>query len=404
MTTVASVASVVDEARAVAPELSDRAHEGERAGTMPADLVDRARTAGMFRLAMPRELGGLEVEPSTLVEAIEVLSQADGSAGWTVLIGNATAFFAWLDPAVARDLLSGPADLLSGPGDLLSGPGDVVTAACFGPSGRLVPDGSGRHALGGRWPFSSGCRHSDWFANGAFVMDGAAPRVLPDRGPDWRLAFVSARDVQILDDWDAAGLRGTGSNDIAVSRTIVPDECTIAPFFEPARFDGPLYRLPFFTLIGVLMAGLPLGVGRRALDEFPALAQGKVRAGSTDPVAADGDAQVALTRAEGGLRAARSFVFDALGPLWDSALAGDVPSVPQRAAYLLAVQQAMRAGLEAVSTAFEFAGAGAVYGSHPLQRCFRDLNTAKQHIYFAPAAAKRYAKVRLGIDQPTNFF
>jgi len=53
----------------------------------------------LFRLATPRALGGQELDPATVVETLEELCRADGSAGWTIMIGNLTAFLAWLDPA-----------------------------------------------------------------------------------------------------------------------------------------------------------------------------------------------------------------------------------------------------------------------------------------------------------------
>src|ERR1700716_2670533 len=105
--------SMLDTARHFAPELNARAAEGEALRTMPADLVDRLKRSGLFRLHLPRSLGGLELEPAAYVEVIEELSHADGSAGWTVVIGNSTAFFAWLDPQVARELLSGTTDFAS---------------------------------------------------------------------------------------------------------------------------------------------------------------------------------------------------------------------------------------------------------------------------------------------------
>ena len=61
----------------------------------------------------------------------------------------------------------------------------------------------------------------------------------------------------------------------------------------------------------------------------------------------------------------------------------------------------MRAGTEAVDRVFRLAGAEAVYAHHPLQRCFRDVHTAGQHILFSGGRDQAYAKVRLGIDQPT---
>ena len=75
--------------------------------TMPPDLAARVEEAGLFALWLPRGLGGLELDPLTIVDVIEELSRADGSAGWTTLIGNSSAFLAWLDPDVARELIGG---------------------------------------------------------------------------------------------------------------------------------------------------------------------------------------------------------------------------------------------------------------------------------------------------------
>jgi hypothetical protein len=77
-------------------------------------------------------------------------------------------------------------------------------------------------------------------------------------------------------------------------------------------------------------------------------------------IADDGDLQTALTRAEGGLQVARALVFDTIGAMWDSARAGDVPTVEQRARFLLAAQEAMRTSIESVDTVVGFAGIGAI--------------------------------------------
>nr|WP_232665064.1 acyl-CoA dehydrogenase family protein [Pseudonocardia sp. TRM90224] len=324
---------LLDAARALAPELGVRALEAERLATMPPDLVETVRRAGLFRLATPRLLGGAELPAAAVVEVVEELSRADGSAGWSVLIGNATAFLAWLEPAVALDLLGGRTD--------------AIGAGVFAPSGRLVPDGEGRFRLSGRWGFSSGCRHADWYVNGAMVFDGDGPRMVPGRGPDWRMAAFPATAGQVVENWDVAGLRGTGSHDVVAHDLPVAAEHLSIPFAEPARHDGPLWRFPFFTLAGTFLAGFPLGVARRALDELATFAPTKVRAPSTAPIAEDADLQVALARAEGGLQSARALVFDTIGSMWTSACAGDVPDVEQRGRFLLATQQAMRAAITA---------------------------------------------------------
>ncbi len=383
-----SAAMMLAAARELAPELMARAREAELLGSMPSDLVARIRSARLFRILQPRALGGLELEPVAVLEIIEELSRADASAGWTVMIGaGSLAFAAWLQPGVACDLFGRDAD--------------ATVATVFAPSGRARADVAGRLSVQGRWAFASGCRHAEWFLNGVLVMDGEAPRLLEDGTRDWRLAYVPRSAAEIVDNWDVVGLRGTGSNDVRVAAVSIPEEHAIRPFFESPHHDGPLWRLPFFTLAGVTFAGFALGVGRRALDDFTDLAVTRLRAMASEPVARDAAAQVEFARAEGGLRAARAFVFEAVGDVWRSALAGDVPSVPQRARLQLAAHQAMESSVQAVETAYKLAGSAAVSASHPLQRSLRDVHTAAQHGYFSTEGLKRYARTRFDIPQPT---
>jgi alkylation response protein AidB-like acyl-CoA dehydrogenase len=376
-------------ARALAPEIMQRADDAEALGTLPIDLVERLRAAGIFRALQPRSLGGFEVAPVEFIKMIEELARADGSAGWIAAIGaGAPAFTAWLEPAAAKDLFGSNADFLA--------------ATVFAPTGRAVPASEGRFAVEGRWPFASGCRHAEWLLAGMFVFDGDGPRMIPGQGPDWRLAFFPRANADIVDNWDVLGLRATGSNDVVVRGLHIAEERTISPFFQSARHDGPLWRLAFFTLVGVALVGVPLGIARHALDAFADLATTKTRAGTFEPLAEDPVAQVEFAGAEASLRSARAFVLDEASALWDAACAGDQPSLEQRASFQLAAQQAMRAARQAVDTTFDLTGARAVHATHPLQRCFRDLHTASQHVYFSPSALKRYANTHFGITQPTH--
>jgi alkylation response protein AidB-like acyl-CoA dehydrogenase len=108
--------------------------------------------------------------------------------------------------------------------------------------------------------------------------------------------------------------------------------------------------------------------------------------------------QYEVGRAEAGLHAAKAFVTDALGMAWDMATTGDTLTAAQQARVMLASQQAMHAAVTAVDVAFNLAGAGAVYTGHPLERCFRDIHTANQHIAFSGEGFRGYARTRFGID------
>src|SRR5262245_41153859 len=119
--------SAIHAARSLAPEFSARAPEAESLRTMPADLVAKVRRAGLFRIGVPRALGGLELDPVSIIETVEEVSRADGSAGWTTLIGNATAFFAWLEPDAVAEMFAGATGF--------------VSTGVWGPQGRAVRRG-----------------------------------------------------------------------------------------------------------------------------------------------------------------------------------------------------------------------------------------------------------------------
>jgi len=382
--------SILERARALAPLLRERAMDGEAARTMPSDVVEKVREAGLFHLAMPASLGGPPEEPETIVRVIEEVSAADGSAGWTTFIGNSTGFVAWLEPDVARELLA-----------LRPRP---VVASVFAPTGQAVPADDGTFTVSGRWPFTSGAPHADWFANGVIVMDGDAPRMRDGRGPDWRFACMPAADVEVLDTWHTAGLRGTGSHDTAAAGARVPEEWTFMPFFAPARVDDPIYQLPFFTLILIFGAGFPLGVARRALDEFRALVQTKSRRSDGRPLAEDETLQVEVARAEAALGSARAYVFDTVGQAWAAVSSGRPVTTKERAAVVSSVVHAFRAGRQVVDSVFGLAGGGALYDSSPLQRCWRDLHAGSQHIAVSIGSERAAGRVTLGLEPNTFLF
>ena len=377
------VMEIVDRATEVGAECRERADETEAMRTMPPDLVCTTKAAGLFRMAMPAALGGLEIAPVEIMSAIEELSCADGSAGWTVLIGNSTAFFAWLDPSVASAMLASS--------------NDIVSTSMFAPMGRAHVEGDDL-VIDGRWPFNSGCIHADWCQAGVVVMDGDGPCLRPDGRADVRFAYFQRGGAEVVDTWHSIGLRGTGSHDLVVRGLRVPAEHTAAPMLDRAVQDGPLWRFGFFPLLSVLMSGFPLGVARRALDELAHLAPTKRRGASSSPVADDPHLQYELGRVEAALQGARSLAIDALGDAWNTATAGSPLTPRQESRIGLASQHAMHAAVDAVDLAFTSAGAGAVYTGHPLERCFRDIHTANQHIAFSGEGFRSYARRRFGLS------
>ena len=378
--------SMLDAACGLASTISARAAETEALRSVPADLAADLADIGIYRMYVPRSLGGREIEPAEAVQVVEVLSHADGSTGWTGLILNTTCFAAWLEPRVAAEVL-GP--------DSNSG-----MAGLFGPMGQATYEGDRDLRLSGRWAFNSGSHHASWFCEGAFVLDtDGKPRALPTGRPDWRVLFLPATEVEIQDNWRVSGLRGTASNDVVIDDVLIPEERTASPMFETAPQNAPHFRWTFFALLSSLMAGFPLGVARRAVDEFAIIAGSKSRGGG--PALGDTETvAVAVSRCDAAVRAARAFVLEAVGEGWQQALAGDPLTLAQRIAIKSSAMHAMRSAVDVVDTLFSLAGGSALFDDNVLQRCWRDVHAANHHIFYSNSHAERAGKALLG--RPTD--
>lgn len=78
MTDAAS--SFVDAAAALAPLVQASAEDSERSQRLPVPVVEAMAQAGLFRLWIPRTIGGAEADPMTLIRVVEEISRADGAA------------------------------------------------------------------------------------------------------------------------------------------------------------------------------------------------------------------------------------------------------------------------------------------------------------------------------------
>ena len=92
-------------------------------------------------------------------------------------------------------------------------------------AGTIIPRALGAATGGwrvtGRYPFASGCRHAGWIIVGARCQDEAG-REEP------RYLFVPMRDVEIVDDWHALGMRGTGSFSVRLHDVFVPEHRSLS--------------------------------------------------------------------------------------------------------------------------------------------------------------------------------
>jgi alkylation response protein AidB-like acyl-CoA dehydrogenase len=284
-------------------------------------------------------------------------------------------------------------------GKELSDAGRAILGGVFHPRGRAVA-ADGGYRVTGRWPFASGCEHTDWLLGGCIVFaDGAgAPRLRSDGRPDARIMIFPRADAEIIDTWTVAGLRGTGSHDIAVRDAAVPADRSVWFSTDPVREGGPLYAFPVFGLLAFGIAAVALGIARGAIDQFDELARGKVATGSRRTVAEHGAAQGDRARAEALVEASRDHLLARIDSAWRSVLAGRPLDLADRARLRLAATHAVRSAREAVDLVYDAAGGSAVYESALFARRFRDVHVATQHVMVAPATYELAGRLLFGLE------
>jgi alkylation response protein AidB-like acyl-CoA dehydrogenase len=379
------VNAILAAARDLAPTIAARAADTERQRRLPADLATEIADAGLFRMAVPRRLGGAEAPPADILTALETLAAADAATGWCVMIAGTTALAAaWLPDAHAEAIFADPR---------------AITGGVFAPMGKAIVDGDDL-LVSGRWAWASGSANCQWLIGGAVIIDDGVMRTLPNGAPDHRMMFMPASDVELIDTWDTLGMRGTGSGDMAANNVRIPADRSVSFITDRPRDSGALYAFPPFGLLALGISAVASGNALAALADFKALATTKKAAGSSRTLADRGAVQAEYARAHASLDAARALADVTVARAWTEAQAGSLLSLDTRARLRLAATHLTRTAADVTRSAYDLAGGTAVYASHPLQRRLRDAQVATQHMMIAPPTYELTGRVLLG--QPTD--
>ncbi len=379
---------IVAAAVALQPEIRARAAEIEKARRLPADVAQALARAGLFRMATPKEIGGLEAPPADIFRAIEAVAEADASAGWCVMIGATSGMTsAWLPADVARPIF---------------GPPDVITCGVFAPMGRAVEEG-GDYVVNGRWQWASGSANCQWLMGGCAILADGAPRKLPNGALDSRMIIFPREKVELIDSWNVAGLCGTGSGEMQVKNLRAPKAHSASIVVDRPQAQGPLYAFPVFGLLALGVASVLIGNARAAIDELVDLASGKRPQGSTRVLAERATAQATLAENVARLRGARAYMHEAVDEAWDKARATGAVELDQRAALRLAATHAARTAVAVTREMAELGGGSSVFLASPLQRRLRDAFVGAQHMMVAPQTNELTGRYLMGLPTDASF-
>ena len=215
--------SVLEAARQLAPMVRENADQIDAARELPRPVFHALADAGLYLMAVPRAVGGLEIDFPTYVQVIEELGKADASTAWTVSQGaNWATYSARMSREAAREIwIDTPRSVVS------NTPGATAKAV-------VVPGG---FRVTGRQPFSTGCKHASWIAAHAQVIENGEVRQRNGK-PEVRYCLVPVAQVELIDTWHTKGMRGTGTHTFEVRDVFVPEERTVSHLRRAAGEPG----------------------------------------------------------------------------------------------------------------------------------------------------------------------
>ncbi len=372
----------------VEPLIRAHADEAERNRHLSQPVVTALKKAGLFRLYIPKALGGFEVPPPVLYRVIEEIARIDGSTGWCTFIGAVIGVFgAFLPDAVAEQVFGADPEVILG-------------GALFPPGTASVCDGG--YEVSGRWSYASGCHHCSWLVGGCTVLEHGQRR-LAGAAPELRVVYVPREKATIVEEsWQVSGLAGTGSNDFMLENVFVPEDYSHPLGSSTPRgkhFQGPLYTTyPLLSAFGFPMGAVALGIAQGALDAVTTLAQTKKPGGQADMLRDRAVFHFQLADAVALVESARAWLRSSVETAWAVALTGRPATREERGHLTLAAANATRSAATATDIAYTAAGGTANYLRSPLQRSLRDIHALTQHTQTSPQQWQRGGRLLLGLD------
>jgi alkylation response protein AidB-like acyl-CoA dehydrogenase len=204
----------------VLPAFAERAAHHDRENTFPFDNYGDLRDAGLLRLTVPEELGGLGAGQEEMLLVLERLASADGATALSYAM-HVAPLGSWAltwrrtgAPPLAQVLQMAGQDRLV----LAAIASELGTSNLFVDAKTTATRVEGGYRITGRKNFGTNSAVASLWATTARYDD-------PDNGPRLLilLADPSAPGVSIEQTWDTLGMRATQSNDVVFDGMFVPE-------------------------------------------------------------------------------------------------------------------------------------------------------------------------------------
>jgi alkylation response protein AidB-like acyl-CoA dehydrogenase len=387
-------ARLVRISEALADDFASRAGEHDRDGSYPFEAIDALKAAGYFAAPVPVELGGLGVSSAhDLVVASSRLARGDASVAigvnmHLVAVHNLERRRRVAVAAGAEHRARGFASSL----EQIARDGVVLAAAISERGQDLTRPGTAATRTESGWRIDG--RKMFCTMSPAATDLYVAVTYADDEGTEryaYAMVPTDAPGVVVHDDWDALGMRASGSNSISLDGVQLPESGVRGGF----RAGDPLPYMERNLVAGLFHAAASLGIAESADAIARRGDAGRVN-GDARPRIQIADNTVDLAAARGVLSRAAALIDEhrAANPVSDGS--------EHEIAALFAEAQAAKAfvneaAARIVDRALALSGGAGYANGHPLARAYRDVRAgAFMHPLGANRAYEFLGDVALG--------
>ncbi|RKR80820.1 alkylation response protein AidB-like acyl-CoA dehydrogenase [Mucilaginibacter gracilis] len=320
-----------------------------------------------FKMLVPKQYGGLEMDLNQEVRLIEALAWADGSLGWVITLCTGAGWFGgFLDEQFAQQIFADRSVCLAGSG---------------APTGTATVTSNG-YVINGTWKYASGALNTTHFTANCKILEDGQP-VLNQHGEPLIQPFVFKKsEVNVIPAWAYIGMVSTGSHSFEVKNVVVPPCRAFKIDAAFTKVSRPLYIYPFHQLAEATLAANLSGMAIHFIDLCrDAFAEKNVSKNLKPEQQAELSSVLLSSISE--LNLVRESFYMCLDQSWsDFTIANRASQTQNLQNVSLASRALAKKARQIVDELYPYCGLDAARSHSELNRVWRDMHTASQHSLF----------------------
>ena len=374
---------IINLAKELATEFAARAEQHDREGSFPFENIARLKETGYTTMTTPQEYGGWGASPLTFILAQEQLIQGCAATAFAINMHcNTVGFYTPFMTPAQKDRYLGNVGhkqmLMNGYYTEGGGARSIMAPSS---TARKVSDG---YIINGQKVFATLVPAVDYFGISVSLEGYTGPA-------SGGCVFLLPRDapgLEVIENWDAMGMRATGSHAITMHDVFAPSDQRVGEegyFFEEFAQVAHWYCLSFSACY--------LGIGQAMYSHVLEYARTrKVQKKAGQRVGDLAWNRFALGEMYNRLEACRTLLYTTAREISEQRPYGErqVPTVEMLRTYM--AEEMLAVG----NMATRIAGGLGYLKSNFLERAFRDLRSAPLHSLKRDEVLEMIAAMELG--------